>query len=186
MPNTGDHPVFMLLFYKVYRIDLCKKLLYHFFLLTWYEILVLAHWLCVRVFSLERKRKVFKYKKIYTILLLIWNYEHCVSQRVSRTRNKITTFFCSVIFTETYVCYVGHFLTLVNSMWIWHCVLNIGFEKVSYQSEAQTRTRILKRNLRMSSFLLINKTNDNTIFNIGLRPISLRLSALSKKRQSGY
>ena len=35
----------MLLFYKVYKIDLCKNFEDHFFLLTWYKILVLAAWL---------------------------------------------------------------------------------------------------------------------------------------------
>ena len=36
MSNTDNQPVFMLLFYKVYRSDLCKILEYHIFLLTWY------------------------------------------------------------------------------------------------------------------------------------------------------
>ena len=42
IPNADKQPLSMLLFYKVYKIDLCKNFEDHFFLLTWYEILVLA------------------------------------------------------------------------------------------------------------------------------------------------
>ena len=113
--NTGDQPVFLSLFYKVYSIHLCKIFEYHFFFahLIWN-----SRFSCLTIMLVPAKNfmKTFAMKYLGNGKYSNW-----------AVRNAFITFFCLVTFMEQFL--QKRWVFDLIFYWVWLCDFQIGVSR---------------------------------------------------------